>query len=65
MLLKALIDRCRPQYHILTENDSNTTSRQLSSRIYGPPALTHAKLGKELERDFQISKHRNVSWNRN
>ena len=46
MLLKfesTEIDRNRPQYHISTEMDCNTTWRQVSPGTSGPLAETHAK----------------------
>lgn len=34
---------------------NNTTWRQVPSRTYGPPAVSHTELGKELELDIHIS----------
>ena len=42
--------------HISTEVDSNITWRQVPSGTLGSPAMTHAKWGKSVERDYQISK---------
>ena len=61
MLLKVRIDQSRPQFHINRSKKKYYLATCVLRDSYGPPTEKHAKWGKYLERDFQISKHHLLS----